>query len=1460
LLLELSCFILPRSLYTHIPNFISPILHTLSLPPPYFWVDQAEVFFSFGSFQAIEIPAHNYTVLFSPSGFPVVFKNCLKPPDNKELFEAVRRGDAQKVQTWLLSRRNRRPRTPLNFLRTSTSHSAWLCSIVDPLNGYTVLHLAALLGHKEVVKILLNVDSQMARIKDRRGCFPIHLAAWNGHVEVIQTLINAEPNTVDAVNNAKESPLHLSAQHGHGKVVAVLLANHADARMRNARAETALDVAARFGKANVCRLLICNCPELALQSASECITTDPGRSRHLAQVVYPLHAAARHGHIDCLQILCHSGFDLDYVTEEGSALHVAALFGKVEAVKLLLEQGINVDTRDGQGRTVLETLAEHENEKASDLTQVIQSREGWSECRKLIEAYIHKYKDRESDRISAANHSIYLNLPFCSKYGANPKDVIWKPIPRLSTARLQSSRNHVQHSSSYGPDATLDISTCCPPPSIVTKMVALVNVEHNQDDISILPLSTVHVESSGSESGSQPSPSQVEDFGVENRVPRFTVIVPNHRYQHTLQKNQKNGILLPRMGVRTSLNSDSVVMCPSPLSYDAWQSQHAGPYDNVISPRHPLLGYDNVPQNPVVYDNAPPPGHRCWQHFCELKSIHKSGCENVDAPSCSIRSDDIQTIPPVKPNRQRLSVLEKTLKPEPTPRKSKAHEASTIKNSGSVKYRPPSSSSLRTESPASIITFACSTLERSLSPGEQSSSVPSGTVSLNQGRAPLALPEEVSMSASASILSVQNSPERYFMEEVSLRMQLILLNCIEKSLSITHHYTKRRRHSRLLNDDYFVLDHSPVTIFNSGCSVKVIFNECETASASCAESITGENENEANTDNGHSELDHLPSPETTESRIHHFLCSQDNVKQRLSQSPSVSKRSQHTQKDAMSPSSTVESDCTLASSCSLPIISHVSSTPPSVVSPSQEHSHPYKQSSMDDQSFSSAEVRFRTASSVPTHGSINKEMCGLSISSDGDHQRGEINNTIQTSFAQSDKVSTRRSSLDESIEWKKKICCQISEIMESFGGAICRESVFAAHYEPKVAVYLRDRRSQALMLQLNGPQAVQNRQSFGFDADKRYKQPVGTERGVNAVAEWLNVCVGIPNPRANEIAEILESNGFDSINHMVCFCSDKQGDLCCAVYIDDCYLQQSTLDRVSMQEIGLDKSTQHQIGMYLENYPNVSVPSANSFTYVSDWLHSLDLEDYLGHFISGGLTSMLIVFAVDSTRKHLKVNGLLTILGITKLGHQKRILNSLKKAKEERRQRAAERAAVAQEEEVDSGQESRSTMQSSSSTQIPHSVVVGGHPTEWQHSSNTLVESCISYSAHYLGSMEISNVEETEDSRRAMIKLKRGIREIAKVPHVLLEISVSGVRVLDAVTKQLTVEHEIAQIQIVCQDERDLNCFAYISQDGDRHFCHVFCVLTADVATEIIVTLGQAFEVCYRITNDSYGSTEPIAI
>lgn len=47
--------------------------------------------------------------------------------------------------------------------------------------------------------------------------------------------------------------------------------------------------------------------------------------------------------------------------------------------------GINPHMRDSKGRTALEVLREQEQHRTSDLTYIIQSREGWSECRKIID-------------------------------------------------------------------------------------------------------------------------------------------------------------------------------------------------------------------------------------------------------------------------------------------------------------------------------------------------------------------------------------------------------------------------------------------------------------------------------------------------------------------------------------------------------------------------------------------------------------------------------------------------------------------------------------------------------------------------------------------------------------------------------------------------------------------------------------------------------------------------------------------------------------------------------------------------------------------------------------------------------------------------------------------------------------------------------------------------------------------
>lgn len=108
-------------------------------------------------------------------------------------------------------------------------------------------------------------------------------------------------------------------------------------------------------------------------------------SRNTSKITYALHSAARYGNVECISVLCDFGFDLNFVTDEGSALHVAAMFGQVETVKLLVEYGIDLMIRDCDGKTALERLHDYEGQNNLDLTHTMQSMQCWVECRILIE-------------------------------------------------------------------------------------------------------------------------------------------------------------------------------------------------------------------------------------------------------------------------------------------------------------------------------------------------------------------------------------------------------------------------------------------------------------------------------------------------------------------------------------------------------------------------------------------------------------------------------------------------------------------------------------------------------------------------------------------------------------------------------------------------------------------------------------------------------------------------------------------------------------------------------------------------------------------------------------------------------------------------------------------------------------------------------------------------------------------
>ncbi|KAL0128962.1 hypothetical protein PUN28_003973 [Cardiocondyla obscurior] len=139
--------------------------------------------------------------------------------------------------------------------------------------------------------------------------------------------------------------------------------------------------------------------------------------------------------------------------------------------------------------------------------------------------------------------------------------------------------------------------------------------------------------------------------------------------------------------------------------------------------------------------------------------------------------------------------------------------------------------------------------------------------------------------------------------------------------------------------------------------------------------------------------------------------------------------------------------------------------------------------------------------------------------------------------------------------------------------------------------------------------------------------------------------------------------------------------------------------------------------------------------------------------------------------------------------------------------------------------------------------------TQWRHQPKALVTGCVTYIANYLGSTVVKELRGTESTKKSIQKLKKTFREPRITPDIMLAISFRGVRFLNTLTNEPICEHEIRNIHCACQDADDLTHFAYITKDhaSRTHFCHVFCVPTMDQATEIILTLGQAFEVAYQM-------------
>jgi hypothetical protein len=100
------------------------------------------------------------------------------------------------------------------------------------------LMLASMAGMVEVCKRLIALDADV----NKTGWTPLHYAASGGHIEVIKLLLNHSAY-IDAESPNQTTPLMMAAMYGSPQAVELLLAEGADASLKNQKGMTALDFA-----------------------------------------------------------------------------------------------------------------------------------------------------------------------------------------------------------------------------------------------------------------------------------------------------------------------------------------------------------------------------------------------------------------------------------------------------------------------------------------------------------------------------------------------------------------------------------------------------------------------------------------------------------------------------------------------------------------------------------------------------------------------------------------------------------------------------------------------------------------------------------------------------------------------------------------------------------------------------------------------------------------------------------------------------------------------------------------------------------------------------------------------------------------------------------------------------------------------------------------------------------------
>lgn len=245
---------------------------------------------------------------------------AIRAGDIYRAFEIIRSTDEQKLKE-LLSKTNQ--------------------------SGETVLYVAVEYGCVDLVKEMMKYyDLETAGIKAKNGFDAFHIAAKQGDLEVLKVLMEAQSELSMTFDQANTTALHTASEQGHVEVVKFLLEkNSTMATIAKSNLKTALHSCARKGHLDVMKALLDKVPEIATRADKKGQTA--------------LHMAAKGQNVEIVNELIAADDGLLNMVDkkENTSLHIATRKGRKEIVLALLgyKEIINKQAINKSGETALDT-------------------------------------------------------------------------------------------------------------------------------------------------------------------------------------------------------------------------------------------------------------------------------------------------------------------------------------------------------------------------------------------------------------------------------------------------------------------------------------------------------------------------------------------------------------------------------------------------------------------------------------------------------------------------------------------------------------------------------------------------------------------------------------------------------------------------------------------------------------------------------------------------------------------------------------------------------------------------------------------------------------------------------------------------------------------------------------------------------------------------------------------------